>query len=113
MMKKVRRYGSTEVRRYGLTALIVSVMLISSCNSNEPDEQKLVSTYARVIVERESGLDSAVTARRIDSIVTLAGYSREAFSEALRTHGTSGAELRRFYDSVSAELERMRSDSTR
>lgn len=94
-------------------AIILAVALFSSCETNDTDDQKLVSTYARVIIERESGLDSAVTARRIDSIVRSAGFTPESFSEALRSHGNSAVQLRQFYDSVSAELNRMRSDSSR
>lgn len=92
---------------------ITTITLVTSCGSDAADEKKLVSTYARVIIERESGLDSAATARRVDSIVQTAGFTRESFSEALRSHGNSAVQLRQFYDSVSAELNRMRSDSTR
>lgn len=94
-------------------ATVVAITLITACGANETDERKLVSTYARVIIERESGLDSAATARRVDSIVQSAGFTQESFSEALRSHGNSAVQLRQFYDSVSAELNRMRSDSTR
>ncbi|MBU3678134.1 MAG: hypothetical protein FGM32_00815 [Candidatus Kapabacteria bacterium] len=94
-------------------ACLVAIGLLTSCGANGTDEQKLVSTYARVIIERESGLDSAVTAKHIDSIVRSSGFTQESFSEALRSHGNSATQLRQFYDSVSAELNRMRSDSTR
>ena len=99
--------------RCAFIAIIIAVALLSSCGTNQTDESKLVSTYARVIIERESGLDSTVTAHRVDSIVRSAGFTRESFSEALRSHGNSAVQLRQFYDSVSAELNRMRSDSSR
>lgn len=95
------------------TILLFMTSALISCGDIGADEQRLVATYARVIIEREAGLDSAATARRIDSIITGAGYSAESFANELRSHGESAKELRQFYDSVSAELTRRRSDSTR
>lgn len=107
-MKRIKRYY------LGISvALFATIALATSCGSDGTDERKLVSTYARVIVERESGLDSAATAHRVDSIIRSAGFTHESFSDALRSHGNSAVQLRQFYDSVSAELNRMRSDSTR
>ena len=92
---------------------IVVMMMLTSCDKVDQESQKLVSTYARVLVERQTGLDSATTAKHIDSIVKASGYSVEEFERRLRSHGTTPQNLRAFYDSVSTELSRMRSDSTR
>lgn len=88
-------------------------MLNTSCENLEQDGQRLVTTYARVLVERQAGVDSATAARHIDSIIKASGYTVEEFERRLREHGTTPKDLRSFYDSVSTELERMRSDSTR
>ncbi|MEY3386295.1 MAG: hypothetical protein RIR53_1106 [Bacteroidota bacterium] len=89
------------------------MMMLNSCDQIDQESQKLVSTYARVLVERQTGLDSATTAKHIDSIVKASGYSVEEFERQLRAHGTTPQNLKSFYDSVSTELSRMRSDSTR
>ena len=88
-------------------------ILSTSCDNLEQDGQRLVTTYARVLVERQAGIDSATAARHIDSIIKASGYSVEEFEQQLRMHGTTPQNLRSFYDSVSTELGRMRSDSTR
>ena len=101
--------NSTIIR---LTACLCMI-LITACEKLEQDGQRLVKTYARVLIEREAGLDSATAAKHIDSIIKASGYTVQEFERRLREHGTTPKDLRSFYDSVSAELERMRSDSTR
>ncbi|MBU3699504.1 MAG: hypothetical protein FGM33_05760 [Candidatus Kapabacteria bacterium] len=99
-------------RSLGLCCITV-MMMLTSCDKVDQEGQKLVSTYARVLVERQTGLDSASTAKHIDSILKASGYSVEEFERQLRSHGTTPQNLKSFYDSVSTELSRMRSDSTR
>lgn len=101
----------TKIHR--AATILFTMGALTSCGDRSADEQRLVATYTRVIIEREAGLDSTATARRIDSIIAAAGYSAESFASELRSHGESAKELRQFYDSVSAELTRRRSDSTR
>lgn len=95
------------------TILLGIIMLIASCENIDQEGQRLVTTYARVLVERQAGLDSATAAQHIDSIIKASGYTVEEFERQLRSHGTTPQSLRSFYDSVSTELGRMRSDSTR
>lgn len=101
-------------RPYALwLGLFAIALLNTSCDNLEQDGQRLVTTYARVLVERQTGVDSATAARHIDSIIKASGYTVEEFEQQLRSHGTTPQSLRSFYDSVSTELGRMRSDSTR
>ena len=94
-------------------SVCLCVILITACENLEQDGQRLAKTYARVLIEREAGLDSATAAKHIDSIIKASGYTAQDFERRLREHGTTPKDLRSFYDSVSTELERMRSDSTR
>lgn len=94
-------------------SICLCVFVITSCDNIEQEGERLATTYARVLIEREGGLDSATAARHIDSIIKASGYTVEEFERRLREHGTTPKDLRSFYDSVSTELERMRSDSTR
>jgi len=95
------------------SCVCLCAILVNSCDNIEQEGQRLANTYARVLIEREGGLDSATAAKHIDSIIKASGYTVEEFERRLREHGTTPKDLRSFYDSVSTELERMRSDSTR
>ncbi len=89
------------------TAMLMSLVMIGCTGGDTPDD-RLVSTYADVIIVRESMNDTALVQRKVDSVLLAHGYAREDFERDLRSMGTTPKLFKSFYDSVSVKLSLMR-----
>ncbi|MBC8125374.1 MAG: hypothetical protein H7X70_06535 [Candidatus Kapabacteria bacterium] len=89
------------------TSLAVSLALVGCSDGDVPDE-RLVATYADVILIRESMNDTLLVQHKVDSVLTAHSYVREDFEKDLRSMGTNPKLFKSFYDSVSVKLSLMR-----
>lgn len=71
-------------------------------------DNRLISTYADVLLVRESTVDSAQSKQRFDSVLHLNGYTKEGFENALRDQSKDRERFKTFYDSVVARVRAKR-----
>ncbi len=110
---EIRRYGVTRLLGYSVTQLrsySVTLLLVAlvGCSQGDVPDERLVATYADVIIVRESSNDSVLVQKKLDSVLASHNYAREEFEKELRSMGTTPKLFKNFYDSVNQRLSRMR-----
>jgi len=91
--------------RMRLMSLCILVVVLAGCSGQSESEERLISTYASVLISRESSIDSAQSKRRFDSIINANGYTESGFEGALREQSTDRERFKKFYDSVVARVK--------
>jgi len=71
-------------------------------------DNRLINTYASVLIVRESTVDSAQSKKRYDSVLKVNGYTKESFENALREQSADRDRFKTFYDSVVARVRAKR-----
>jgi hypothetical protein len=97
-------------------AIMLALVMVGGCGESEVPDDRLVQSYADVIVARQSSGDTAVVQKAIDSVLTMRGYASEDFHTDLRSMARTPQLMKSFYDSVTSELTRRRDalrDTTR
>ena len=87
-------------------------LVIVACSESTIPDQRLVDTYADVLMVREQYGDSVKAKQKVDSVLASHQYPDEEFQEDLRSMGSSPDLMKAFYDSVTYKLRRRR-DSLR
>lgn len=83
---------------------VLSALLCIACSNNDTPPAKLVDTYAKILLIRNSGVDSIATSKRVDSTLSANGYTRESLREELKAMNKSPKLFKAFMDSVSYRL---------
>lgn len=83
-----------------LKRLSILCIVLTACSGQSSIDERLVSTYASVLVVRESTIDSARSKQRFDSVLAANGYTTESFDAALRAQSLNRDRFKQFYDSV-------------
>ncbi|MBK6290743.1 MAG: hypothetical protein IPH85_08070 [Ignavibacteria bacterium] len=84
------------------------MIALVGCSQGDVPDERLVSTYAEVIIVRESSNDTMLVRRKLDSVLASHNYVREEFEKDLRSMGSTPKLFKNFYDSVNQRLSRMR-----
>ena len=95
----------SELLTYGV---IIAMIALAGCTQGDIPDERLVTTYADVIIVRESSNDSVLVRKKLDSVLASHNYAREEFEKDLRSMGTTPKLFKNFYDSVNQRLSRMR-----
>jgi|GEM_PF-1933252 len=104
---RITSRGESPTRQKVFVLILFVASVISCSNSDTPDEH-LISTYADVIIARESSTDWNDVRIRTDSVLKMHAYDRQDFEEDLRDMGRKPKTFKAFYDSVSQRIARMR-----
>lgn len=88
---------------FGCSALAA----LLSCSESKEIPQRLINTYATVVVTRNSIADTAEAQRQVRKILADSGYSTERFEAELRTYAADPVKFRALYDSTSRRINAM------
>ena len=94
--------------RISRTILILVVLALTACTDGSIPDDRLVQTYADVIVARQQYGDSVRVKQAVDSILDDRQYTQDDFDHDLRSMSATPELFKAFYDSVSFELKRRR-----
>lgn len=83
-------------------------MVMIACTSKSKVDNRLVTTYASVLLVRESTVDSVQAQRRFDSVLNVNGYTKASFERELREQSENHAQFKEFYDSVMVRVKQQR-----
>ncbi len=89
-------------------ALILGGMALVACTDKSSVDNRLVTTYASVLIAREATVDSVQSKQRFDSVLKVNGYTKESFENALREQSVDRERFKTFYDSVVARVRTQR-----
>lgn len=96
-----------------LATALACAAFCTSCNDAEVPDERLVSAYVDVMIVRQSSLDTAVIAQRVDSVLQHHGFTSAEFFERVREEGQRPRMFKAMFDSVNARYERMRDTTSR
>ncbi|MCU0329606.1 MAG: hypothetical protein MUC47_01360 [Candidatus Kapabacteria bacterium] len=85
----------------------LALATLLSCSESKEIPQRLINTYATVVVTRNSIADTAEAQRQVRKILADSGYSTEGFEAELRTYAADPAKFRALYDSTSRRINAM------
>lgn len=66
---------------YKFLVSIILVFAFISCDSSNIDEKKFIDTYREILIARETIADSALANIKVDSIISVNGYTSISFRE--------------------------------
>lgn len=95
----------TSIRAFALTLIVTA---LSACSDKSSIDNRLVTTYASVLIARESTVDSTQSKQRFDSVLQVNGYTKVSFENALREQSEDRERFKTFYDSVVARVRTQR-----
>ncbi len=93
--------------------LLLTLLFVPSCTEKNEVDEKLLSTYTDYVILRMSSTDTAQTARKLDSLLTTQGYTKDAFFAELSHYGANPERMKVFYDSARSRIGRMQAEISR
>ncbi len=89
------------------------IAICTSCTDSDVPDERLVSAYVDVMIVRQSSLDTAVIAHRVDSVLQRHGFTSTEFFNRVREESQHPRMFKAMFDSVAARYERMRDTTSR